>query len=557
MTREVCDFVVVGSGLAGTTASWLLAEFSEVLQVSQTPPEGSNSWAAQGGVAAATRDSDSPRLHALDTLAAGKGLCDARHVQRLAERAPQLMAWLASIGAAFDRDEAGQVRLGLEGAHSQPRIWHAGGDATGRHLLQAVREAASRQPNLACWTDMQVRGLLLSGGRVVGVSGLRRGRTVIVYARRAVILASGGIGQLYPYTSNPQGAVGSGIALAYRAGAQAANMEFVQFHPTVLDVPGNPRFLISEAVRGAGARLIDERGEPLMATFPRQDLEPRDVVARQIHQRLLTGGRVFLDARRVADFADHFPTIAQRLAECGIHPARDPFPVAPAAHFFMGGIRADLSGRTSLPGLFVLGEAACTGVHGANRLASNSLLECLLMAHECAAHWRSRETRGADGRIEGMTARRNTPAADQAPRWTGAAGAGPGEAEEQVEIRPDDEPLLNEVRQILWTAGGIVRDEANLTSGLRRVADLAAQRPDSPAVTLATLILRAARLRDESRGAHFRSDAPETSSAWDDAVIVWERHGTDDVPRTASATAAPGCTESAAASLVNTSAAQP
>ncbi|WP_067930287.1 L-aspartate oxidase [Alicyclobacillus kakegawensis] len=554
MTREVCDFVVVGSGLAGTTASWLLAEFSEVLQVSQSPPEGSNSWAAQGGVAAAARGDDSPRLHALDTLAAGKRLCDTRQVERLTERAPQLMAWLASIGAAFDRDEAGRVRLGLEGAHSQPRIWHAGGDATGRHLLQAVREAAARQPNLARWTDMQVRGLLLCGGRVVGVSGLRGGRTAVVYARRAVILASGGIGQLYPYTSNPQGAVGSGIALAYLAGAEAANMEFVQFHPTVLDVPGNPRFLISEAVRGAGARLIDERGEPLMAAFPRGDLEPRDVVARQIHQRLLTRGRVFLDARTVAGFADRFPTIAERLAECGMDPARDPIPVAPAAHFFMGGIRADLSGRTSLPGLFVLGEAACTGVHGANRLASNSLLECLLMAHECAAYWRGAEGGDVDGRIgEGMTAYRNA-RAHGAP--AGSASAGLPEAEEQVEVRPDDEPLLNKVRQVLWTAGGIVRDDASLAAGLQQVAALAARHPDSPAVTLSTLILRAAQLRRESRGAHFRSDAPEARPAWDGTLIVWERRGTGDIPRLADAASVPGCTGPAPASLVNTSAAQ-
>ncbi|MCL6631963.1 MAG: L-aspartate oxidase [Alicyclobacillus herbarius] len=512
MKPEVCDFIVVGSGLSGTTASCLLAKFADVLQVSKTPPTGSNSWAAQGGVAAALKDSDSPQLHAADTLAAGAGLCDVQRVQRLTQRAPQLMAWLTAIGAGFDSDEQGRVRLGLEGAHSQPRIWHAGGDATGRHILQAVDAAAAAEPRLARWTDMEVTGLLLAGQRVVGIFGKRGNQPSVVYARRAVILATGGIGQLYPYTSNPTGATGSGIALAYLAGARVQNMEFVQFHPTVLAAPGNPRFLISEAVRGAGAKLFDEQGRHLMADFPRQDLEPRDLVARQIHRHLLAGGRVYLDARGIPDFAERFPTISARLATLGIHPEQDLIPVAPAAHFFMGGVAADLSGRTSLDGLFVLGEAACTGVHGANRLASNSLLECLLMGHEVAAFWQAEGNRANPRTHKTHTDASNVPDADRV-----------------VEIQPDDESTLQSIHETLWQAGGIVRDPDRMRAGLDELASLATKDKPSPGAIVASLILQAALMREESRGAHFRTDVPQPVPAWDDQIIVWLRQDGVDV----------------------------
>jgi L-aspartate oxidase len=519
MKREICDFLVIGNGLAGSAAAYLLAEFADVALVAQSPPEASNSWAAQGGIAAVASTDDTPALHARDTIAAGHGLCSPARVQVLAERAPGLMSWLQELGVRFDVREDGQLAIGLEAAHSRPRIWHVGGDATGRGVLRAVSEAVDGHPNVRRWTDVQVTGLIRRGGRIIGALGHTSSGPISLYARQATILATGGIGQLYPYTTNPLGATGVGIALAYLAGAKVRNMEFVQFHPTALAEAGNPRFLISEAVRGAGGRLLDETGRPLMAGFARGDLEPRDVVARQIHLHLLKGGRVFLDTTNIPDFAARFPRIYAGCQSRGVNPTRSPIPVAPAAHFLMGGIATDLAGQTSLPGLYCIGEAANTGVHGANRLASNSLLECLLMAHELAAHWRRQF------RQEGLFGQMWSAPGGATVAHSPAAACLAGSSESTVTLVPDDAQTLDAVRRILWQSAGIVRSFHGLTQGLEQLANLRANHPRSPACLVASLIIRSALHREESRGAHYRADYPSINPAWADKVVVLQREG--------------------------------
>ena len=342
--------------------------------------EGSTLW-AQGGLAAALGPDDTPALHASDTIAAGDGLCDGAIVDRFARAAPLAIETLARLGVRFDRTTDGGFALGLEAAHSRRRIAHRGGDGAGREVMRALVAAARATPSIEIPEGYEARRLVVGDNAVVGLLAVGPSGPTLLPADE-VVIATGGIGGLYEDSTNPPGSFGQGLALAARAGAVLADMEFVQFHPTALDSARRPMPLISEAVRGEGAVLVDDAGERFMAGVAGAELAPRDVVARAIAAKRAEGRRVFLDARAAigARFQRRFPTIAAACLEAGVDPAREPIPVRPAQHYHMGGIAVDAEGRSSVRGLWACGEAACTGLHGANRLASNSLTEAAVFA---------------------------------------------------------------------------------------------------------------------------------------------------------------------------------
>lgn len=480
------DFVIVGSGLAGSVAAYLLSTQGNVLLLSKAPPTDSNSFAAQGGIAAAIGADDDTKLHAKDTLEVGAQLCDPEVVTYLTATAPKLVHWLRDIGVPFDKNAMGDISLGLEGAHSRRRILHAGGDATGRKIMETVTTALETNPRIQQLADVHVLSLIRNQSkRVIGVLGQlyeQPDEEIQFYARRAVILATGGTGQLFQRTTNPSGATGDGIALAYYAGARLQDLEFVQFHPTTLELEGCPSFLISEAVRGAGGTLVNQLGDAIMKDYPQGDLEPRDVVARAIYSSLLQGKKTYLDCREIKDFAKKFPTIFERCRAYGIDPLADLIPVSPAAHFLMGGVVAEINGKTDVPGLYAIGEVASTGVHGANRLASNSLLECLVMAFSLAELLESAKSIEVECEFD--------------------------QSEFPVALIPDSQEVLDEVKTVMWESAGIVRDKDSMQDGLERLTNLQEQYLQSPAICTARLILQSALARQESRGAHFRRDFP-------------------------------------------------
>jgi L-aspartate oxidase len=437
LTPEL-DLIVVGSGVAGLYGALCAAAEARVLIVSKGPVLTSSSWLAQGGIAAASGGDDSPGLHAEDTLEAGRGLCRESAVRVLTEEAPARIVDLADLGVDFDEE------LGLEGGHSRRRVFSVGGAATGREISRVLAEAVLRHPRIEVSEGERAVELWMSGGRCVGLVTDRRAIPAC-----AVLLATGGYAALWERTTNPAGSVGEGIALAYRAGATVADLEFVQFHPTAL---AGSSLLLSEALRGDGALLLDSHGERFVA-----ELAPRDVVARAIDER----GTALLDLRPVD--RTRFPALMQRLAEEGFDPS-EPVPVAPAAHYTMGGVATDLHGATDVPGLYAAGECACTGVHGANRLASNSMLECLVFGRRAAL------------------------ACLNEPRPTSRTTALSG---------TDDPPVTPELRESLWRDAGLVRERA----GLARLVD-------SPHL-LTSLVARSALAREESRGGHFRADFPQ------------------------------------------------
>ena len=363
--------VIVGAGVAGLMTALELAP-RPVVVLSKVPlgAEGSTLW-AQGGMAAALGPDDSPALHATDTIAAGDGLSDAAIVDRFARAAPEAIVKLAHLGVRFDRKPDGGFALGLEAAHSRSRIAHVGGDGAGRELMRALVAAARATPSITILEGFEARRLLVEDNAVRGLVAIGPSGPAL-FATDKLVIATGGIGGLYAESTNPLSSFGQGLALAARAGAVLADMEFVQFHPTALDVPTRPAPLVSEAVRGEGAKLINERGERFIAELPGAELAPRDVVARAIWRLRQSGGRAFLDARAAIGerFATRFPAIAAACHAAGIDPAREPIPVRPAQHYHMGGIAVDAEGRSSVAGLWACGEAASTGLHGANRLAS-------------------------------------------------------------------------------------------------------------------------------------------------------------------------------------------
>src|SRR5437773_8371662 len=388
--RGSYDFVIVGGGVAGLRAAIGLAPAGRVLVLTKAEPAESSTGYAQGGVAAAIGDDDSPALHAADTIRAGDGLCDEAAVAVLVEQGPRYVRELIDWGAAFDRGADGRPALGREAAHSVRRVLHAG-DATGREIGRVLWERVRALPSVQTIEHARVTEIVVDaadGGRASGVRYFDAQGARHEVRATATLLATGGAGQVFRETTNPAVATGDGIVLAFRAGARVADLEFVQFHPTALNRAGAPRFLISEALRGEGAHLVNVRGEPFMTRYHRDgDLAPRDIVARSIvRESEQTGGPVFLTLAHLDPeyVTRRFPTIAAMCAQVGLDLARDPIPVGPAAHYIMGGVDTDEWARTSLAGLFAAGEVACTGVHGANRLASNSLLEGLVFGARAA-----------------------------------------------------------------------------------------------------------------------------------------------------------------------------
>ncbi len=518
------DLIVVGSGIAGLYAALLAAPYRRVLLVTKGALEESNTRYAQGGIAVALAPDDSPELHLRDTIAAGDGLCDAQQVAILTEAAPGCILDLLQRGVPFDR-ESGELAWTREAAHTLPRVLHAGGDATGasveRTLALAVRAAGVTVQEHAFCT-----GLLQSGSRVNGVTLLLDGHTrgtISEVVAGHVLLATGGAGQLFARTTNPAVATGDGLAIAFRAGAELTDLEFMQFHPTALVLPGAPSFLISEAVRGEGGVLRDHSGRAFMADYhPDRELAPRDVVARSIHTQMQrTGERhAWLDMTHLAEerINRRFPSIVRFCRGSGIDPVRQPIPVAPAAHYWMGGIRTDSWGRTSLPGLMACGEVACTGVHGANRLASNSLLEGLVFAQRAMQCLLSMDTGENNLSRSGSWL----------PSWS---------FEERSIGQSAPEPTRTALATTMWEHAGVVRSAQSLHAAREAIAQMAevvVPRP-SPSVLrfpqraayeaanlvlLGGLLVEAALVREESRGAHFRTDFPHSEPSWQGHVVL-------------------------------------
>ena len=472
--------LVIGAGLAGLAAG-LAAAPGRALVITPVSLAGASASAwAQGGVAAALSPGDDPALHAADTIAAGAGLTDPAMAQLLAREGPEAVRWLAELGAPFDRDRNGDFSQGLEAAHSRPRIARVKGDQAGRAVMTAMAAAAQAAPHIEIREGVRARALLQdSEGRVRGALVEADGVLTEIIAS-ATILATGGLGGLYAVTTNPPSATGEGLALAALAGATIADPEFVQFHPTAIDIGLDPAPLATEALRGEGARLIDRHGRAFMAAYdPRAELAPRDIVARAIHRQIAQGDGAYLDAREAigAEFPHAFPTVFAACMAGGVDPRIQPIPVAPAAHYHMGGAATDAWGATSLAGLFAAGECACTGVHGANRLASNSLLEAAVF-----------------GRRAGAAAR------DLADPGTGPrpVAASPG-------LPP---PALQRLRRAMSRDAGVIRDRTGLTRLLDEIDELRAGHGETPALVAAKLVAAAALDRTESRGGHYRSDYP-------------------------------------------------
>ncbi|HEY5226376.1 MAG TPA: L-aspartate oxidase [Methylovirgula sp.] len=480
--------LIIGGGLAGLMTALQLAPQPVVLLSKSRLGGETSSILAQGGIAAAVGPDDDPDLHIADTLAAGDGLCDVAAVERIIRSGPAAIEDLARFGVHFDRDGNGALLLGLEAAHSRHRIIHAGGDASGREIIRALVEAVRKTPSITLIGGLAARRLIVEDGRVRGVLATGPLGPVLLPTNR-VVIATGGIGGLFLHGTNPAGSFGQGLALAARAGAELADLEFVQFHPTALDSAGFPLKLISEAVRGEGAVLIDETGQRFMAKVAGAELAPRDVVARAIWHHMLDGHHIYLDARNLkgVDFHHRFPAITALCADAGIDPLREPIPIRPAAHYHMGGIKVDLDGRSSIEGLWACGEAACTGLHGANRLASNSLLEAAVCGKFVA---------------EGI-------------KGTSAANRFVAAGESLPPIRSDPNP----VRPILSRAAGVLRDRASLQEAAAALYPLVtANAPASDAALVGLMIVTAALRREESRGAHARSDFPKH-----DDSRVWRR----------------------------------
>ena len=500
--RHRTRFLVIGSGVAGLHTAWRAAEGGHVTVLTKRSLFDSATAYAQGGIAAALGAGDSPELHRKDTLAAGAALCDRAAVEVLVEEGPARVRELAVAGADFDLDPKGKFKLGKEAAHSRHRIVHAGGDQTGAEVARTLIERVRESENVDVLEKTRVLDLIVEGGRCWGARATIAGRPAEILAD-ATVLATGGCGQVYRYTTNPDVATGDGYAIAHRAGAKLADMEFVQFHPTALDTRENPLALISEAVRGEGAVLLNgEQHRFMPARHKLAELAPRDIVAREIFREQQATGHVWLDARKLGrGFEKRFPGIFAICRARGIDPGRQLIPVTPAAHYMMGGIVTDLYGRSNLPRLFACGEVSRTGVHGANRLASNSLLEGLVFAERVARDLLT------------------TPRGGAAPRrasWDAPALGDRGAAQ----VAADD------VRKVMWEHAGIARTAKGLRTCLTELQSIAGRLPvgateERNMVDTARLIAEAALLRKESRGGHFRSDFPKTRQKWEGKHIEW------------------------------------
>jgi L-aspartate oxidase len=471
--------VIIGGGLAGLITALALAPQPVLLVTGAPLGLESSSVLAQGGIAAGIGADDDASLHLADTLIAGDGLCDEIVAAAVLAAAPAAIEQLMRLGVVFDRDSGDNIALGLEAAHSRRRIVHAGGDATGRNIIRALAHKAHETPSITVIEATTARRLVVEDNTVTGLL-CDTGWGPVLFATDRVVIATGGIGGLFLHGTNPAGSLGQGLVLAARAGAVMADLEFIQFHPTALDNGCFPLRLISEAVRGEGAVIIDESGERFMAGVPGAELAPRDIVARAVWRHMASGHRIFLDARHVRglDFARRFPTITALCREAGIDPVTQPIPIRPAAHYHMGGISVEESGRTSIDGLWACGEAACTGLHGANRLASNSLLEAAV-----CGNWVARDVAAT-----ASIGRRRS-------RLLPDGGAG---RSDPASIRP-----------ILSRAAGVLRDGEGLRDATRALYPLAiSQQAASDPAMAGLMIVIAALRRQESRGAHGRTDFP-------------------------------------------------
>lgn len=500
---QVTDFIVIGSGVAGLRASIALAEAgAEVTVLTKDRASESNTEYAQGGVAVVLSEDDDAELHEGDTLVAGAGLCDERAVETLVNEGTTYIKQLIGWGTEFDR-EGGKLVFTQEAAHSRRRILHAHGDSTGAEFVRSLIARARQERSINLLPFANTESLIVEEGMCSGVRFLdpilRSPRDI--YAK-AVIMCTGGAGQLYQHTTNPPVATGDGMAMAYFAGAEMADMEFIQFHPTALSIEGAPRFLLSEAMRGEGGILRNGLGERFMGNYDeRYELAPRDIVSRSIVAEMRrTGTRnVFLDMTALdEEFLKHrFPRIYETCAAYGLNIAKDMLPVSPASHYCMGGIRTDLHGRSTVPGLYAAGEVTCTGVHGANRLASNSLLEGLVFGARA----------GEAAAIDRLNAA-------VVPHKFNDAALVPIDHKLGSSIST---AVNKRVKRVMWERVGILRDERSLKRAISEFEQI--ERADLSTssrkfVTLAMLVARAALWREESRGGHFRSDFPSQHDEW-------------------------------------------
>ncbi len=517
MTARVsADYLIIGSGIAGLRAAVELAPHGRVLILTKSDPGAGSTGYAQGGIAAAVGADDSPDLHFADTIAAGDGLCDEDAVRVLVTEGPSDVRELIDWGAAFDRESDGALDLTREAAHSVRRVLHAR-DATGREISRVLASHLAGAPSVTIIDHAVAVHAIVEHGAVAGVRFLDATGVLTEARAGATLLATGGAGQVYRETTNPAVATGDGVVLAYLAGARVADLEFVQFHPTALAVPGAPRYLLSEALRGEGARLINAQGEPFVVRYDKAgDLAPRDRVARAIVlESERTGAPVYLTLAHLpaATVRERFPAIAELCKRAGLDLATDRLPVGPAAHYLMGGVVTDLDGRSSIRGLYAAGEVARTGVHGANRLASNSLLEGLVFGGRAGRAMRA--WNGRDWPVE------PTPTfADPPP--TGA---------------PLSVPTTEAaIRDLMWRRAGVFRDRQGLSDALATLGaawDVVDRQRSAGAsldvstwrvvslLTIGTLIVRAALGREESRGAHSRTDFPERDD------LHWKRRRDD------------------------------
>lgn len=515
MPKINTDFLVIGSGLAGLYAALYASRFGKVALITKSTLEESNSFWAQGGIAAALDPEDSPVFHLEDTINAGRGLCNRKAVEILVKEGKERVLDLIALGMRFDMSEWG-LELGIEGGHSKRRVLHAGGSSTGREIVRFLMSSVQKSPNVEVFENTTVTKLISDGERCFGALAFKKNLSEqLAFISRSTILATGGAAALYKRTTNPPGTVGDGIALAYQAGAEIMDMEFIQFHPTALYVEGGEVFLISEAVRGEGAYLLNHDGYRFMLDYHElAELAPRDIVSRAIYNEMRKSGKnfVFLTLRHLnPEFVKkRFSNIYSACLKYGIDITKDLVPVAPAAHYTIGGVRTGLMAETNIKYLFACGEVACTGVHGANRLASNSLLECIVFAK-----------RAVDGALENK-AYKTDPKYDEdqfiSPILSGKS-------------REAFLSLKDRISTIMTNCVGIVRNEGDLKKAIVELENISEEAKElngeyklrmQNIIDVSLLIARSALIRTESRGVHIREDFPEENPMWR-VHIVWKR----------------------------------
>ncbi|MGE4351288.1 MAG: L-aspartate oxidase [Bdellovibrionales bacterium] len=472
--------VIIGGGLAGLSVALSLAPRPVVVIARRMASSLTSSELAQGGIACALGEDDSPLLHEQDTILAGAGLCDPDMTRLVTQEGPKAIEQLAAWGVVFDKAENGKLALGLEGAHGRRRIVHANGDSTGASVMTALVEKVRQTPSITVIGGGELRRILTDDRGVCGVLFAKEGEVPLYHLpTRSLVMASGSASSLWRHATVPTLSWGHGLLLAARAGARLRDLEFLQFHPTALDCGLDPMPLISEALRGEGARLVNERGERFV-----EELSPRDIVARANWDQLSNGHRVFLDARSITPFSKRFPTILEFCLKAGVNPREDLIPIRPVAHYHMGGIATDGMARTQVQGLYACGEAACTGLHGANRLASNSLLEAVVMG-----------CRLAHGLAESYDVTSRTPV----PQVT-----------QEVESLYEEAEICARVRTLMMAQVGLIRREEGLSEAVVGLEELAAK---SSRAQVGLMIAKAALARTESRGAHYRADYPSSDPA--------------------------------------------